>query len=106
MLTPDQWKLILAPGVTPPSDEAMEWFTSGARTEHYEMAATALFTEWPSDGVERDPDFSVLTKVKQPEAASWTSYDESLKIAVEDFDALRIKLLGANAGPEGDSVAF
>ncbi len=67
----DQWKFVLAPGVTPASEEAVEWFTSAARTDQYEFAATAILTEWPV--LSYEPDNTVVTKVKQPEAASWTS---------------------------------
>ncbi len=69
-----QWKFVLAPGVTPASEEAVEWFTSAARTEQYEMAATVIMEEWPV--LTYEPDTTVVTKVKAPEAASWTSRDE------------------------------
>jgi hypothetical protein len=56
-----QWRFVLAPGITPASEEAIEWFTSAARTEHYEFAATEILATWPV--LDYEPD----------QAASWTS---------------------------------
>jgi len=67
----EQWALVLAPGITPASEEALEHFT-GRRSEHYEIAITEVLTNWPVLG--EDPAPAMLeTPQETPEELAITN---------------------------------
>ncbi len=88
-MTEDQWKQCLAPGVLPASEEAVEWFQSGARGDgRYEAWFSGILEDWP-----------VCDEPSIPLGASWSSKTKS----PED---LRVALLNEQPKRGDDDIPF